>query len=233
MGHQFEHETPNYHTPSAETPYMRAKQVWDQRLSGFALAASHWRTLALVSMAVTCLLLILLLISLSWHKPSLYVAEVSRNGEVVNVKLLAQAYQPTQAQEEYFITQYIKLIRNIPLDPVAAKNNWLAAYNFLTDRGAQELNTFFQKNNPLSELSKKTVTITITDINPLSKNSYEVDWTEQSIDQNGQILGQQAMSGVFTIVIQAPKTKQQMLENPLGIYIIDFHISPKVNVGQT
>jgi type IV secretory pathway TrbF-like protein len=228
---KFDRETPGYTTPAVETPYVKAKQAWDNRLAVFAMGANQWRKIALASMGLAVVLLILLLISLSWHKPNLYIAEVTHEGQVVNVKLLAQAYQPNEAQEEYLITQFIKLVRSVPLDPVAAKNNWLDAYNFLSDRGAQELNQFFQKNNPLADLSKKTVTVTITDINPLSKNSYQVDWTEQSIDQNGQIIGQQDMSGVFTIEIEAPKTKQQMLLNPLGIYIIDFHMSAKMNTG--
>lgn len=228
MKNQFNQETPSYKTPAPETPYVRAKQVWDERLSSFALSADHWRKIAMISLVLVVLLLILLFISLSWHKPSLYIAEVSKEGQVMNVKMLSESYQPTEAQEEYFITQFIKLVRGVPLDPVAAKNNWLQAYNFLSDRGAQELNRFFQQNNPLPNLSKRTVTVNITDINPLSKNSYEVDWTEESIDQNGQIIGQQNMSGTFTIVVQPPKTKQEMLQNPLGIYIVDFHISPKV-----
>jgi len=225
---QFNQETPNYTSPPAETPYLRAKQQWDDRMAVFALSADLWRKIAIVSIGFTFLLLILLLVSLSWHKPSLYVAEVGQDGQVVNVKLLAENYQPTEAQEEYFIVQFIKLIRQVPLDPVAAKNNWLMAYNFLSNRGAQVLNQFFQKNNPLSELSKKTVTVNITSINPLSKNSFQVEWTEQSVDQNGQVIGQQNMSGTFTIKIDAPKTKEQMLLNPLGIYIIDFHISPRL-----
>ena len=228
MTQPFDQDTPSYSTPGVETPYLRAKQAWDERLSSVALSADHWRKIAIISSLISLLLLISFVLSLSWHKPSLYVAEVSQGGQIMNVKLLSQSYEPTQAQEEYFLTQFIKLISNVPLDPVAAKNNWLAAYSFLSDRGAKELNDYFQKNNPLSALNKKTVTTTITDVNPLSKNSYEIDWTEQSIDQNGQILGEKNMSGVFTIVVQTPKTKEAMLQNPLGIYIVDFHISPKV-----
>ena len=230
MTTEFNGETPNYRSPAPETPYLRAKQVWDDRLSSFATGADLWRKIALGGIALAIFLLILLLISLSWHKPQMYIAEVSEQGQVLNVKLLAENYQPTEAQEEYFITEFIKLVRGIPLDPVAARNNWLNAYSFLNNRGAQLLNRYFQDNNPQNALSKKTVTVSITDINPLSKNSYEVDWTEQSVGQNGQIISQQAMSGTFTVIVQTPKTKEAMLQNPLGIYIVDFHISPRNNV---
>jgi len=232
MKNTFNDDTPNYDSGAPQTPYLRAKQVWDARMANFALGALHWRYIALISFALTLVLLILLLISLSWHKPNLYIAEVSEAGQVMNVKMLAQDYQPTEAQEEYFIVQFIKLVQGVSLDPVAAKNNWLMAYNFLTKRGAEVLNAYFQKNNPLAALQKKTVTVNVTDINPLSKNSYEVDWTEESVGLNGQVMGERQMSGVFTITVDPPRTKEQMLQNPLGIYIVDFHMSPRVASGQ-
>jgi type IV secretory pathway TrbF-like protein len=229
MSTNFNRETPSYKTPAAETPYLRAKQQWDQRLAVFALASDLWRKIAMGSIALIFLLSILLIVSFSWHKPKLYIAEVGQNGQVLNVNLLTEQYQPTKAQEEYFIWQFITLIRSIPLDPVAAHDNWLKAYNFLNDRGAQVLNDFFQKNSPLTALNKKTtVTLTINDINAITNNSYHVDWTEQSINQSGQIVGEQAMSGIFTIVFTTPKNAQEMLVNPLGIKIVDFHIAPKL-----
>jgi len=229
MSTNFNRETPTYRSPAAETPYLRAKQQWDQRSAAFALGADLWRRCAVVAISLAVLLLIALLISLSWHKPKLYIAEVGQDGQVMNVKLLAERYQPNQAQEEYFIVQFIKLIRNVPLDPVAAHNNWASAYHFLTNRGADVLNDFFKKNSPLAILSKKTVTVTINDINPLTSNSFQVDWTEQSVGQNGQLLGQQLMSGIFTIIIKTPTTKEEMLANPLGVYIVDFHMSPRLS----
>lgn len=215
-------------TPPVETPYHRAQQVWDQRLGVFALHANAWRRIAIVCFTLLTVLVILLAMSLSWHKPSLYIAEVTKEGRVLNVNMVSHEYRPTQAQEEYFITQFIQLVRGLPLDPVAAKNNWLTAYNFLSDRGAKQLNEFFREHNPLPKLSKETVTVTINDINPVSQHVFQVDWTEESVNQSGQITGQKQMSGVFTIVVHPPKSKEEMLKNPLGIYIVDFNISPAV-----
>lgn len=225
----FAGEVSYYRTPPAETPYKRAKQIWDRRLGRYATSADIWRKIALICMMLIILLFILLLLSFSWHKPKLFVAEVSAAGQVMNVQLLAMKYQPTQAQEEYFISQFVELVRSLPLDPVAAKNNWLKAYAFLSDRGAHQLNQLFKDNNPLPDLSKKTITVSITDINPLGKNTYHIDWDEQAVDQNGHIVEQRQMSGLFTVMIKQPTNEDEMLSNPLGIYIIDFHISPRLS----
>lgn len=211
------------------TPYSRAKQIWDQRTELFALSAHHWRNIALLSIAFAIFMLIALIISLLIYKPKLYVAEVSPEGQVLNVKLMKENYQADEAQEEYFIVQFIKLVRGLPLDPVAAKSNWLNAYALLSDRGSQILNHYFEKNNPLTDLGKKSITININDISQLSKNSYHVDWTEENVDQNGQVASQQEMNGVFTVVIQQPDNKKDILQNPLGIYITDFNISHRLN----
>jgi type IV secretion system protein VirB5 len=50
-------------------------------------------------------------------------------------------------------------------------------------------------------------------------------WAETIINVNGQEEGRKNYSGVFTIALKQPKTREEILRNPLGIYIVDFNIS--------
>jgi type IV secretion system protein TrbF len=211
----------------SETPYLKAKTEWDERIGNSRVQAANWRLIAFITAIVAVLLLVALIMALSLKKNILFVAEITKTGRVVNVAPLRQRYVPTIAQTEYFIGNFIKLVRNLPLDPVVAKQNWLAAYNYLTSSGAEKLNKFMQKNNPVDALGKETRTVKITDINPISKNTYQVDWTENSVDVNGQNPTEKTFSAVFTVVIKQPITQQMIMKNPLGIYIVDFNISSR------
>jgi type IV secretion system protein TrbF len=229
MKNVFKKETPNYSSERAETPYQRAKKEWDDRLGGVNAQSANWRFVAVLSLLVSFVLLILLIISLSMGKDRVFVAQVAKTGRVVNVASLQTQYRPTVAQEEYFIAHFIKLIRELPLDPVVAKRNWLNAYSFLTQSSSEKLNQYLRKDNPLKYLGKKTVTVQIDSINPISDKSFQVEWTEVSIGSDGQAEGKQTISGVFTIVVHQPTSQQAILKNPLGIYIVDFNFSSREN----
>lgn len=223
----FKKETSKYESPESQTPYQRAKLEWDERIGSARTQAKNWRIVAILALVAVVLLLMTLIAVLNQKSDRIFVAEVTKTGRVVNVSPLLVKYQPTVAQQEYFIAHFIELIRSLPLDPVVAKNNWLNAYNFLNARGAERLNTFLREHNPTTMLGKKTVTVKIVDINPISNSSFEVDWTETTINSNGQSEGEKNFSGIFTITLKPPTSQKEILANPLGIYIIDFNLSTR------
>jgi len=146
---------------------------------------------------------------------------------VRNVALLKTVYQPTIAQKEYFVTQFIDMIRSVPLDPVAAKKEWTNAYDFLTQQAAKKLNQQWQENNPIDLLGKKTVTVTIKSVAPISKDTFNVTWNETTVSTSGLNPVTTSYSGVFTTALIQPTLQQQIIKNPLGIYIVDFNFSPQ------
>jgi len=223
----FSKETPSYKAAAPVTPYQKAKQEWDDRIGNAVVQAKNWRFVAILSLIVTAILLVMLIISLLMNQTSVFVAQVTKGGQVVNVAPLERTYEPTEAQKEYFISRFIELVREVPLDPVVAKKNWTSAYRFLTQRASAQLNTLFQKNNPVKLLGKETVTVKVTDVNPVSQNTYQVNWIETTVDSSGENKTQKTFSGVFTLMIKQPTTEQAILRNPLGVYITDFHISSR------
>lgn len=233
MKNPFKREAASYKGEEPLTPYQRAQQEWDLRIGTSRAQARNWRLLAILSLLTVILLLAILLIVLSTKKERVFIAEVTREGKVVNISPLLVRYQPTEAQKEYFITHFIELTRSIPLDPVLAKKNWLKAYNFLNNRSAERLNNYFRTNNPTTLLGKKTISIQIIDINPISPTTIHVNWVETIVNINGQEEAKKEYSGMFTLAVKQPSKQEEILRNPLGLYIIDFNITPKGSKGKT
>ncbi len=227
MKNPFKRENVSYKGTEPLTPYQKAQQEWDARIGSSRVQAQNWRFVALFSLLAALLLLIILVMVLASHKDKIYVAEVTKEGRVVNVAPLLVKYQPTDAQKKFFLAHFIELIRSIPLDPVLAKKNWLAAYDFLNNRGAERLNFYFKQNSPVELLGKKTVGVQILDINPISPTTIHVDWVETIINNDGQEEAKKDYSGVFTIDIKQPTKQRDILNNPLGLYIVDFNIAPR------
>ena len=210
---------------ASDTPYHKAKQEWDNRMGSLVVQMKNWRFAAILSLLTALILLVMLIVSLWMNQDRVFVAQVAKTGEVLNVMQLKTQYEPTQAELEYFLAHFIRLIRSVPLDPVLARKNWVSAYHFLTVRSSVQLNRYFRQKSPLKLLGKKTVTVEITDFNPMTKHTFQVNWIETTINRNGQIQGKKSFSGVFTLKIKQPTTQTKIMENPLGIYIVEFNIS--------
>lgn len=227
MTNPFKKDIADYKGGEFSTPYQRAQDEWDQRIGSARSQARNWRMLAILSLISSLLLTIVIIIMFANNKNHIYIAEVTKEGKVTNVAPLLVRYQPTEAQKEYFIANFIELIRSVPLDPVLAKKNWLTAYSFLNNRGAERLNYYFRQNNPIAMLGKKTITVQVSDINPISPTTMNVNWLEIIVNANGQEEAKKSYSGVFTISIVQPTKNEEILRNPLGLRIIDFSIKPK------
>jgi type IV secretion system protein TrbF len=225
MKNPFKREAANYKGDEPVTPYRLAQQEWDMRIGTSRAQARNWRVCALLTLLIAAALAWGLVFVLTSHKEKIFIAEVTKEGRVVNISPLVVRYNPTEAQKEYFVTHFIELVKTLMLDPVAVKRNWINAYDFLSNRGGERLNAYFKQTNPAEFLGKKTITVQIIDVNPVSANTIHVTWVETAINANGQEEGKKKYSGVFTIVLKQPVTREQILRNPLGIYIVDFNIS--------
>lgn len=224
---KFQQEVVSYDSPAVETPYLKAKKEWDDRIGSARVQAAGWRLVALLSLLVAIVLLVVVVMALALHKNTVYVAEVTKAGQVVNVKPLEIPYNPTQAQQEYFVSNFIKESRSLPLDPVVAKKNWVKAYDHLTQRSAAEYSKMMKKADLIKLLGKETITVKISAVNPMSANTYQVNWSETTVNMDGKTEKEKKYSGVFTTVVKQPTTSTEILKNPLGLYISNFDVSTR------
>lgn len=216
-------------TPEPETPYQRAAQVWDDRIGSARVQARNWRT-----MAFGCLFLLGGAGSaLVWQSAQgtvvPWVVEVDRLGDVRTVGPAVANYEPSDAQIERQLEDFIKWVRSLPIDPVVVKDNWLRAYDFTTDRGAAALNDYARTNDPFTRVGRQQVTVQISSSIRASPNSFRVAWTEEHFE-NSQRVRTERWTAILTIVIRPSRSADLLKKNPLGVYI--HAISWSREVGQ-
>lgn len=205
-------------TPTPETPYQAAAQVWDERIGSARVQATNWRL-----MAFGCLALALLMAGgLIWRSAQSvvtpYVVEVDRSGQVRAVGEVATSYRPADAQIAHHLARFVSLVRSLSIDPVVVRQNWLNAYDYTTDRGAAVLNEYARANDPFARIGRESVTVQITSIVRASDSSFNLRWTEERF-VNGAPAGVERWTAVVSIVLQTPRTEQRLRANPLGIYV--------------
>jgi type IV secretory pathway TrbF-like protein len=219
VSHPFHRPSVRYgETPEPVTPYQKAAQVWDERLGSARVQAANWRIAALSSTTLSVLLGLTLLLAVGRSAVVPYVVEVDRLGEVRAVGPAIEPYQPSDAQIAHFLARFIENVRSLSVDPVIVRTNWLHAYDFVTDRGAQALNEYAREADPFSKIGARTATAEVTSVVRASNDSFEIRWKESTYE-NGAVAKTERFTGVVSVLLKSPSNAETLRKNPLGLYV--------------
>ena len=205
-------------TPAPETPYQRAGQLWDERIGSARVQARNWRLMAFGCLGLTTALSGGLLWQSLQSRVVPYVVEVDRLGEAHAVKPADANYQPTDPQVAWFLSQFIRQVRSVSLDPVLMRQDWLSAYDFTTKRGAVFLGDYARSADPFGHVGERTVSVQVTSVVRASDKSFQVKWVETAYER-GALSGTSHWTAILTVVSVRPASAETLRRNPLGIYV--------------
>lgn len=211
------------------TPFKRAMQEWDNRMGNVVVQAKNWR-LALFS---TYLFIVFPLIIVAGFlgaqpKQTPHIVEVFPDGSAIYRGAVGKAwelYKPEKQQVTFQLQRFLEYTRNISSDMAVVKKQWFEAYNLLTPKAASTLSTYANDNNPFERAKTERISIDITAKVPLSADSWQCDWKETIWGPKGNVLGTEFWRATLKVAVIKPKSDQDLIKNPLGIYIDEFHWS--------
>jgi type IV secretion system protein VirB5 len=218
-------------TPEPVTPYQKAAQVWDERIGSARYQAHNWRLMALGSLALSLILAGILLWIGHSGSTTPYIVEVDSRGGARAVGPALQAYKSSDAQIAFHLARFVDNVRSLSIDPVVVRQNWLKAYDFVTDKAAVTLNDYARDNDPFSKIGRLTIAVEVTSVVRASENSFQVRWLERTFE-GGAYKDTKFLTGLFSIVITPPRTAEHIAKNPLGIYVHAFNWSQDVTTGE-
>lgn len=215
---------------SPETPYLRAKQEWDSRIGSTVIQAKNWRVACFVSLTLAGFsLAISLVLATKQTITPVFVGIDRESGEpMVLGDINNNSYKPGPVEVKYFLSEFIKLVRGLPLDPVLTRENWIKAYSFTRKNAAEVLNQISAKEyeNGQRKIGNSAVSVQpISVVQIPNTSSYQVRWKETAYTKDGQKLEEYTMLGTFVVEITPPRDEQTLQVNPLGLYIQSFEWS--------
>jgi len=217
-------------TPEPVTPYQKAAQIWDERIGSARVQAHNWRLMALGSLSVSLILAVMLLWVGQSATTTPYIVEVDPRGGARAVGPAAETYKPNDAQIAYHLARFVDNVRALSSDAVVVKQNWLKAYDFVTDQAAVTLNEYARDNDPFAKVGRETVAVEVASVVRASASSFQVRWLERTFE-GGALKETKRVTGLFSIIITPPRTAEAVRKNPLGIYIHSFNWSQDVSAG--
>jgi type IV secretion system protein TrbF len=205
-------------TPSPETPYQKAAQVWDERIGSARIQAFNWRLMAFGSLLLAGGLTFGLVWQSARGTVTPWVVQVDRVGQAQAVAPAESNYQPTDPQIAFHLARFIEDVRGVPTDAIVLRQDWLRAYDFTTDRGAAALNEYARSNDPFSNLGKLQISVEVSSVIRASPASFRVAWIQRAYE-NGGLSSTERWTAILTVVIDVPRDADRLRKNPLGVYV--------------
>ena len=205
-------------TPEPVTPYQKAAQVWDERIGSAREQAKNWRLIAFGNLILAGGLAIALVWQSARGSIVPWVVQIDKLGEAQAVAPAIADYQPTDAQIAWHLARFIEYVRAIPADPIIVRQNWLKAYDFVTDKGAHALNDYARANDPFAKVGQIQIAVDVASVIRASTYSFRIAWTERRYE-NASLASTERWSAILTIVVQPPRDAERLRKNPLGLFI--------------
>jgi len=220
--------TPQRTEPASfpETPYTRAREVWNDRLGTLVAAARNWRLAAFGALGIALLAVVGLLIESRRATVQPFYIRVAETGEPTPVGPVSEAFTPTLLDIRWHLGQWLEWTRSIALDPVVVKQNYQKALYFMRQSAATRLNAWAQTDGRLANIGRETVEVGLTSVTPIGgTKSFQVRWKETTRGIDGALKGEERWTATVTVEVHPPDTSEALQRNPIGLYVKDFQWS--------
>jgi type IV secretion system protein VirB5 len=211
-----------------ETRYRRARKEWDDRMGGAVIQARNWRLATLLSLGLVLVALAGTIYLGAQPKAVPHIVQVDKIGAPTYVGPVGQSareYRPAEATIKYHLRRFIEQTRSVSSDPAIVRKNWTDAYTVITANAANQLNAYAERNDPIKRAQDARVTVDVSAIVQVSKETWQADWEEKTWDKAGNQVGSVVWRGTFKVIVRTPESEDQIATNPIGLYVDEFHWS--------
>jgi len=160
-----------------------------------------------------------------------YVIEMDEDGIVHRLGPATAVTVENENVTKGFILRQIVNLRSVTADAHVQDNRVNDLYKtMLTGSPAlAKVTQHFQQegNSPFERAVYELVDVKVDSVLMLSEKSIEIEWVEISRDKTGNELAEKKYKAVVEIEHKPGETQEELLRNPLGIYIKNIHWSEK------
>jgi type IV secretory pathway TrbF-like protein len=208
-------------------PYVEARREWNERYGDYIQQAHHWRILAVICGSVALISVIGVVYIGAQNKVVPYVVEVDKLGAVAAI---ARADHPGKVDPRVikaYLARFVSDWRTVTIDRQEQKGAIDRVYAMLPSGSiaVSKMNDYFKAHNPFTATATQTVAVAVTNLLPISDETWQVEWQEVTRDSRGELTGNVRMKVSIIVGITPPTDEKLILMNPLGVYIKDLNWS--------
>jgi type IV secretion system protein VirB5 len=207
-----------------QNPYLAARLEWNERYGSFVRAAAAWRVIGVLSMSMAVIGFGFGLYQSTTVKLVPYIVAVDELGTAVSGGFPQQIEYADPRVVRATLAGFVASFRSVTPDTVVQKQYIERTYALLRtgDPSTEKVNSWFRANSPFDRARAMTVAIEVTNVVPLSPQSFQLDWTEYERDRQGKELAVRRYRGIANVTLTPPQDESVIRLNPIGLYLKDF-----------
>ncbi|APH57195.1 Conjugal transfer protein trbF [Granulibacter bethesdensis] len=212
------------------SPYIAARREWNERYGEYIKKAKTWRLTAFFALGIA-FVAVGGLVSVSMQSRVVpYIVSLNGHNDVVRVERAEILKQPDSNVIAAALANWVIGARTIYTDGQAMKNLIDTTYAMTLPQSAayQALASYHREHNPYILSSSENISVQINLVVPVSNESWEVEWTETTKSPSGKVISTKDWKATLTISLAPPTDPQQIMLNPLGIYVRQFAWSSRL-----
>jgi type IV secretion system protein TrbF len=204
-------------------PYIEARREWNDRYLELVRERRLWQIVAGVELVV----LLIVGIGFVWlsvqHKIVPYVVEVDSLGAALAIRPAEPGGRSADERiVRYQLAAFVRGARQVMTDRIAMKKELERVDAYARGPARTVLDDYYHANNPFEIAKTYVVVPAVTSLLRLSPTSWQMRWTEEQRELDGLPLGKSQWEGVVTTEIAPPTSEDEILVNPLGLYVTDL-----------
>lgn len=214
------------------SPFMAGRNEWNERYGTLAKTAANWRRISFV-LVVLCFACVGWVITTASNVKSVpFIVEVDKHGYEIAVKPVS----PSGIDDRLIISRLGRFITSLKtvLNDDSAQATYMSFVYNSTPQGTaayKKMVDFFQQNNPLKIAAneKSVIFVKLKSILPLGNlgKTWRGEWEEQKLS-GGSVVSTKNYTGLFEIAVTPPTKMEEILDNPLGLFVTDFNITEEL-----
>lgn len=213
--------------------YQRARMEWDERLGNIVSFNHKLILITIISLIVTVGSVGGVVYIGAQSKIEPYVFAMS---DTKVVALQAAKNMPADEKKRLEISQlseFVSHIRSVFTDINAQREYVIKAYAHLrnTDPAFIQVNQYLSETAPPHiRAETEAVTVRIDNILPIGDKSstYQIEWTENITDRQGNTKLPQHFKAAVEIYYEMPTTQQEFMGNPTGLWVKFFNVTERL-----
>jgi len=209
---------------TVETPYLAARSEWNERYGSYIRRAQISSFIAAVSLVLCVISTLFALYQSTQVKMVPYIVEVDKLGNAVIGGVPHQIEDADARVVRATLGGWVSAFRAVTPDSIVEKGyiDRVYALLHLEDPATRKINDYYRNNSPFDRAKTTTVSVEISNVVPLSPQTWQIDWIETERDRGGKELKQSRYRGIATLALSPPQDEAVIRLNPIGLYIKDF-----------
>lgn len=215
---------------SGENPYLNARRTWNDQAAANIATRQMWQILGILSLLIALGSVAGLVVLSQQSKVIPYIVEVDKLGHLAGAGVAQQTESVDPRIVKALLGDWISNIRMVTPDVELQRKAIFKVFALLhAGDPAYVMVTEFlngdEKKNPFVRAQTQLVTADVDSLLQQTATSWQAEWVETTRDRSGNLQGPPVhWRALFSLAVVPPASDavdQQILENPLGIFIKD------------